>query len=272
MTHVHVLKLGGGAGVEHAAALRNLAARILDGEPWVLVHGCSAAANDLAEQVGYAVRTITSPGGHTSRYTDARMIEIYSAAAASVNQQMTAQLTAHGVRAVGLAGPGVINARRKEAIRAIRDGRPIIIRDDYSGTITGTAIGVLHTLLDAGLTPVVAPLAIGEQFERLNVDGDLVAATIAHELGADTLIILSNIPGLLRDVDDPASVVPRFGLHEMERYETLAQGRMKKKLIAAQQAEVERVILADARVDNPLDDALNGAGTHITREVVYAGH
>ncbi len=47
---------------------------------------------------------------------------------------------------------------------------------------------------------------------------------------------------------------------------------MKKKLLAAQQAEVARVILADARVDYPLDAALNGAGTHITREVVYAGH
>jgi acetylglutamate/LysW-gamma-L-alpha-aminoadipate kinase len=272
MTALHILKLGGGAGVEHAAALRNLAARILDGEQWVLVHGCSAAANDLAEQVGYTVRTITSPGGHTSRYTDARMIDIYSAAAASVNQQMTAQLAAHGVGAVGLAGPGVIHARRKEAIRAIRDGRPVIIRDDYSGTITGTATDVLRTLLDAGMTPVVAPLAIGEQFERLNVDGDLVAATIARELGADTLIILSNVPGLLREVCDPASVVPHFGLHEMARYEPLAEGRMKKKLIAAQQAEIDRVILADARVNDPLDDALNGAGTHITREVVYAGH
>jgi acetylglutamate/LysW-gamma-L-alpha-aminoadipate kinase len=272
MTTIHVLKLGGGAGVEHAAALRNLASRILDGEPWVLVHGCSAAADDLALQVGYTVQTITSPGGYTSRYTDARMIEIYSAAAASVNQQLTAQLVGHGVRAVGLAGPGVIYARRKEAIRAIRDGRPVIIRDDYSGTITGTATGLLHTLLDAGLTPVVAPLAIGEQFERLNVDGDLAAAAIARELGANTLIILSNVPGLLRDVDDPASVVPQFGLHEMARHEPLAQGRMKKKLIAAQQAEIERVILADARVDYPLDDALNGAGTHIVREVVYAGH
>ena len=90
----------------------------------MLVHGCSAAANDLAEQVGYPVRTITGPGGHTSRYTDARMIEIYSAAAASVNQQMTAQLAAHGVRAVGLAGPALIRARRHDAIRAIRRRAP----------------------------------------------------------------------------------------------------------------------------------------------------
>jgi acetylglutamate/LysW-gamma-L-alpha-aminoadipate kinase len=271
MTSLHVLKLGGGAGVEHAAALRNLAARIADGEQWVLVHGCSAAANDLAQQVGYTVRTITGPGGHISRYTDAKMIEIYSAAAASVNQQMTAQLAAHGIRAVGLAGPNLIHARRHAAIRAMRDGRPVIIRDDYSGTITGIEDDVLRTLLDAAMTPVVAPVALGEQYERLNVDGDLAAATIARELDADTLIILSNVPGLLRDVDDPASVVPWISAPEIERYDSLAQGRMKKKMLAAQQAQIPCVILADARVDHPLDAALNGAGTHIVREVSYAG-
>jgi acetylglutamate/LysW-gamma-L-alpha-aminoadipate kinase len=268
----HILKLGGGAGVEHALALQNLAARVKRGEQWILVHGCSAAANDLAQQVGCTVQTITSPGGHTSRYTDARMIEIYSAAAASVNQQITAQLVAHGIHAVGLAGPDVITARRKEAIRAIRGGRPVIIRDDYSGTITGVAVNLLRTLLDAGLTPVVAPVAIGEQFERLNVDGDLVAATIARELDAETLTILSNVPGLLYDVNDPASVVAFFPLREIDRYEPLAQGRMKKKLIAAQQAGVPQVILADARISFPLDAALDGAGTHIFREVAYVEH
>jgi hypothetical protein len=69
---------------------------------------------------------------------------------------------------------------------------------------------------------------------------------------------------------DPASVVPVR--HEIARYESLAQGRMKKKILAAQQAEIARVILADARVESPLDAALNGAGTHILREVVYAEH
>jgi acetylglutamate/LysW-gamma-L-alpha-aminoadipate kinase len=237
---IHILKLGGGAGVEHTRALHNLAARVQRGERWVLVHGTSAAANELARQVGYVVQTITSPGGHTSRYTDARMIEIYSAAAASVNQQMTAQLVRWGVRAVGLAGPNVITARRKQAIRAIRDGRPVVIRDDYSGTITGVAADLLAQLIDAELTPVIAPVALGEAFERLNVDGDLVAATVARELAADTLVILSNVPGLLRDMSDPASLVRQFTLRDLTAYEPLAEGRMKKKLLAARQASVAR--------------------------------
>ncbi len=269
---IHVLKLGGGAGIDHAPVLENLARRICQGERWVLVHGASATANALAEQAGYPVQTITGPGGHTSRYTDARMIDLYCAAAASVNQQITAQLAGLGVAVTGLAGPNIITAQRKTAIRAIRNGRTVVIRDDYSGTITGINTGVLITLLDAGLMPVIAPVALGETFERLNVDGDLVAATTARSLDADTLIILSNVPGLLRCIDDPASVVSGFSLHDLDAYESLAQGRMKKKLLAAQAANVPRVILADARITDPLDNALAGSGTHITNGVRHVEH
>ncbi len=264
---LHVLKLGGGAGIDSEPVMRNLAARILNGEQWVLVHGASDAANTLAEQVGHPVQTITSPGGHVSRYTDARMIALYSAAAASITQQIAAQLAGCGVAAVGLGGPNIIAAQRKTAIRAIRNGRPVVIRDDYSGTITGINVHILRTLLQAGLTPIVAPVAMGQEFERLNVDGDLVAATIAQALNAQTLVILSNVPGLLRDVNDPRSVVSRFILRDLDTYEPLAQGRMKKKLLAARAAQVAEVILADARIEQPLDAALAGAGTHIVRDL-----
>jgi acetylglutamate/LysW-gamma-L-alpha-aminoadipate kinase len=107
---------------------------------------------------------------------------------------------------------------------------------------------------------------MGEAFERLNVDGDLVAANIASEIGAETLIILSNVPGLLRDVQDPSSLVSHFSLHELSNYESLAAGRMKKKLLAAQQADAARVILADSRLPAPINAALNGGGTHILRD------
>jgi [amino group carrier protein]-L-2-aminoadipate 6-kinase len=265
---IHVIKLGGGAGVNHEAVLRNLAARIQAGEQWVLVHGASDAANKLSEAVGYPPQTITTPGGHTSRYTDARTIDLFSAAAGSVNQQMTAQLASFGIRAVGLAGPNLIQARRKEAIRAIREGRQVIIRDDHSGTITGINRDVIETLLSAGYTPVIAPLAMGEAYERLNVDGDLVAAQVARSLSAETLIILSNVPGLLRDVNDPATLIPAFGLDELTRYEGFAGGRMKKKVMAAAEAQLDRTILADSRLNQPIDAALGGAGTHITRQQV----
>lgn len=269
-TNLHILKIGGGAGIDPQPVLHNLAQRIRQGERWVLVHGASDMTNTLAAQANIPVQTITSPGGHTSRYTNAEMITIYRAAAAAVNQEMAAHLAAEGINAVGLAGPNIIRARRKSAIRAVRSGRPVVIRDDHSGLITAINQPVLSALLDAGLTPVIAPVALGEHQEYLNVDGDLAAAQVAHTLGAASLMILSNVPGLLRDLDDPASVIDRIAGHELARYDTIAQGRMKKKLIAAQQSGTARVILADARCENPIDRALAGAGTHIIHEVAYA--
>jgi acetylglutamate/LysW-gamma-L-alpha-aminoadipate kinase len=260
---IHVLKIGGGRGIDSTEALRNLAERIRQGERWVLVHGASAAADALAEQVGYPARTLVTPGGHSSRYTDARTLEIYCAATATVNQLLVARITSLGIRAVGLAGPTVIRARRKAAIRALVNGRQVLVRDDYTGTITGVNGDLLSLLLDQSYLPVVAPVALGEEYERLNIDGDLAAASIAHALGAESLVILSNVPGLLRDVNDPSSHISSFALTELETFEPVAHGRMKKKLLAAQTAQVSRTILGDARIDRPLDAALAGAGTHI---------
>jgi acetylglutamate/LysW-gamma-L-alpha-aminoadipate kinase len=154
------------------------------------------------------------------------------------------------------------------------NGRQLIVRDDYTGTITGINANLLSLLLSEGYVPVIAPVALGEEGERLNVDGDLAAAHISNALNAETLIILSNVPGLLRNLNDPSSLISSFDLTELERYEDFANGRMKKKLLAAQTAQTSRVILSDARTEQPLNAALAGAGTHIyagERYVEYAG-
>ncbi|MCS7071314.1 MAG: hypothetical protein NZM00_07395, partial [Anaerolinea sp.] len=100
---IGVLKLGGGAGVEHGPALADIAARVARGERWIVVHGASDAANRLAEAQGHPARTLVTPGGHTSRYTDARTLAIFCEAAAAVNADLTAQLAALGVAAIGLS-------------------------------------------------------------------------------------------------------------------------------------------------------------------------
>ncbi len=267
---MNVLKIGGGEGVNHAAILQNLAERVRDGEQWIVVHGVSAEANRLAEERGVSVQTITSPGGHVSRYTNAEMIDVYSDAVQVVNHNLVNHLVDLGVDSYGFGQPHIVRAERKSAIRAIRDGRQMVIRDDYSGRITQVDRNALLDVLEAGHVPVVAPIALGEEGESLNVDGDLVAAEIARAVGADTLIILSNVPGLLRDVNDPASVVSQFGLNDVEQFESYAQGRMKKKLIAAETAQVGRTILAGSHIENPLDAALAGGGTHIIGEMQHA--
>lgn len=266
MTPLYVLKIGGGAGIDPAAAARDLASRVAAGERWVVVHGASDAANTLGEAMGRPPRMLTTPGGHSSRYTDADTLEIFCAAAGLVNARVTAALAGLGAPAAGLSGLSVLRAERKTAIRALVDGRQVLVRDDFSGALTGADASLLQAVLAAGSVPVISPLALGAAGERLNVDGDLAAALIAGALGAQALIILSNVPGLLREVSDPASLVAHAAAADLPRLEGYAQGRMKKKVLAAGRAlaaGVPHVILADARAQQPLAAALAGGGTHI---------
>ena len=94
-------------------------------------------------------------------------------------------------------------------------------------------VPLLRQFMGPSRVPVVAPLALSTENEALNVDGDRVAARIAVAIEADALLILTNVAGLLRDDADPSSLVPETTLDEAER---LAQGRMKKKILAAREA------------------------------------
>lgn len=264
-----VIKIGGAAGVATERVLDEIAEYM--NEPGadrrlVLVHGGSELTNELARELGLEVHTLTSPSGMTSRYTDAETLRIYAmAVAGQINTELVAQLQGRGINALGLAGVDgrLLLARRKSAIRAlIPDGRVRIVRDDYTGQIEQVNAHLLNTLLDAGYLPIIAPLALGHAGERLNVDGDRAAAAIAGALGADELVIATNVPGLLRVVDDPTTLICRIEAERLEEYTAYAQGRMRKKLLGAQEGiagGVRRVYIGNA----PLRELLNGHGTTI---------
>ncbi len=263
-----IIKAGGGAGVDIEAVCRDVAPLAAAGRPVVLVHGASAAADALAQRAGVPVRTLTSPSGHASRYTDPETLEIYAAAAGQVNKRITALLQGLGCNAVGLSGVDgrLLLAQRKEAVRTVEAGRQRIVRDDYTGKLVSANTDLLRLLLHAGYTPVIAPLALGREAERLNVDGDRAAALVAASLHALTLVILSNVPGLLADFPDEASLVRHVPPDRLDWAEGLAQGRMKRKVLAAREAlagGVSTVILADSRLPRPVQAALAGGGTVI---------
>jgi [amino group carrier protein]-L-2-aminoadipate/L-glutamate 6-kinase len=121
-------------------------------------------------------------------------------------------------------------------------------------------------LLDAGYMPVIAPLAISPQGEALNVDADRAAAMIAGAAGADQLIMLTNVPGLLRQFPDESTLIARIDKAHVEASLDFAEGRMKKKVLGASEAlglGVREVIFADGRVENPIANARAGKGTVI---------
>ncbi len=265
-----VVKLGGTEGVDFAAICQDVVTLQREGWRMVLVHGGSAEANALGEALGHPPRFVTSPSGFTSRYTDRKTLEIFAAAVnGRVNTLLVEQLQALGINALGLSGLDgrLLVARRKEAIRIIENGRQKILRDDYTGTIEAVNVALLRLLLKEGYVPVVAPLALSPQGEALNVDADRAAAMIAAALQAATLVLLTGAPGLLRAFPDESSLIPRLTLAEMERALGYAEGRMKKKVLGAQEAlrgGVGRVIIADGRYSQPLLKALQGGGTWIT--------
>ena len=100
----------------------------------------------------------------------------------------------------------------------------------------------------------------------MNVDADGVAAAVAGALGATALVLLTNVPGVLRNKDDPSSLIPRIRAEEIDSVLPLAHGRMRKKLIAARdtvRAGVLRVVIAPSNVNAPVEGALAGGGTVI---------
>jgi [amino group carrier protein]-L-2-aminoadipate 6-kinase len=264
-----VIKVGGGAGINYAPLCEDLAALGAAGERVVLVHGGSDATNTLAGQLGHPPRFVTSPSGYTSRYTDRRTLEIFLMAAAGlVNKTLVERLQMLGVNALGLAGLDgrVLAGQRKAAIRIVEDGKQKILRDDWTGTVEHVNTTLLHMLLEGGYLPVIAPIAASAAGEALNVDGDRAAGALAGSLGAGTLLLLTNVPGLLHNFPDETSLVRHIPRAEVEDYLPVAQGRMKKKLLGASEAlaaGVGRVILADARVAQPITRALAGDGTTI---------
>ncbi len=264
-----VIKLGGTEGVDFAAACADIAALVSQGEKVVVVHGGSAEANALGEALGTPPRFVTSPSGFTSRYTDRPTLEIFAAAVnGKVNTLLTEQLQQSGVNAFGMSGLDgrLLQAKRKGSIRIVENGKRKILRGDYTGKIQAVNTALLETLLAAGYTPVIAPLAVSEKGEALNVDADRAAAMIAAAMKAEALLLLTAAPGLLKHFPDESSLIPQLSASQLETALDYAQGRMKKKVLGAQEAlqgGAQKVIIADGRIAHPITAALQGGGTHV---------
>lgn len=266
-----VIKLGGSRGIDTEAFVADLAAVVHGGEQVVFVHGGNKELDDLCVRLGIPVRQVTSATGQVSRFTDAETMDAFLMAyAGRINKRLVEKLQALGVNAVGLtAMDGRIAAgRRKSAIRVIEEGKPKMLHGDFAGSIETIDPKLPRLLVQNGYLPVLTPPAISTDGEAINVDGDKLAMELAVALGADTLLIFSNTPGLLADVNDEGSLVRHipFAGETDEVALSMAQGRMKKKVLSAFNAlkgGVGQVVFADARVAEPVQRALRGEGTVI---------
>ncbi len=266
-----VIKIGGAKGNNHEPLLNEIIDLLENkNKPYkfVLVHGVSDTADKLFKEVGITPKYIISPSGFKSRFTGEKERDLYAMACMKVNITLTGYLNSKGKYAWGISGftGKLAVGRRKDALRYVENNKIKIIRGNWSGTIKHINPKPIELILDSGGIPVVAPLATTEDGLPLNVDGDRMAAQIASAIGADVLIILSNVPGLLKDIQDPTSCIKDIDPQNIDEYEAFAKGNMKRKMLAAKEAiqqGVKKVIISDSRVEKPIEHALSGGGTHI---------
>lgn len=261
-----VVKIGGARGIALGTVCEDVVMLLAQGQRVVLVHGASDHVNRLCRRSGYEPRFLHSPSGYVSRYTDKGTRDIYVQAVSEFNAEIVRALNNAGVKAVGLTTPEqcVLRGERKRALKTLVEGRVRVVRDDYSGRPLDADITRLTQILDDGGVPVVPPLAMSPEDGFLNVDGDRVAGMIAGCLEADSLVLLSNVPGLLKNFAEGTGLISSVPRQEFNWALETAHGRMKKKVLGigeALESGARRAVVADGRVPHPLQQALAGGGT-----------
>src|SRR5262245_47730889 len=189
MPAVTVIKCGSHALADPYAVCADVAALTARGERVVLVHGGSADIDDLAGRLRVPSRRLVAPDGVLARHTDPAMLEVVTLALAGLTKpRLVTALVRHGVDAVGLTGldAGLLQAKRKRALRAVVEGRRVVVRDDQSGRIEEVNTSLLCLLLERGVVPVVSPPAVAEDYGAVNVNADRVAAAVPGALRGPT--------------------------------------------------------------------------------------
>ena len=254
-----VIKIGGSVvdGL-HPTTLADIKA-ISQKEKLVFVHGGGKEVTNIATKLGKEQRFIVSPGGVRSRYTDKETADIYTMVmSGKINKAIVGMLLKQGIRAVGIAGVdgAILKAERKKKLLIINEnGRKMVIDGGYTGKINAVDPSLVDKLVDDGFVPVISPIALSEDYDFLNVDGDRAAAYVAGGVKADRVIFVTNVPGLMLNeklvtaltLEQAKAVLPKIGFG------------MEKKILACTEAiemGVKEAIIASGQVDNPISSAM----------------
>jgi acetylglutamate kinase len=219
-----VVKLGGEvvSGGALPAIARDVARLVGEGARVMVTHGGGPQATALSKRLGLEPRLI---GGR--RITDEATLEVMKmTVAGQVNVDLCAGLRAEGVRAVGLHD--VVRATRRPP-RVVSGGGPEPIDFGHVGDPSGFDLALLDELGRAGRVPVVACLGHDDAGAIYNINADIVANQLAGALKADALVLVTSAPGVLRDVKDPSTRLPRLTVDEGRR--AIADGTVSGGMI-----------------------------------------
>ncbi len=256
---VIVIKYGG-AAMDRAPLARpfamDLSLLLHAGIHPVVVHGGGPQVSEVSAQLGLETRFVDG-----IRVTDAATLDVATMVlAGKLNTQVVGGLVADGVPAVGLSGVdgGLLLARRSTPDLG------------FVGEVVQVNTGVVRTLMDRDFVPVVASIAVDEAGQAYNVNADVVAAEIAAALGADKLVFMNDVPGVMGSGGDLLSELGVQECLDLLAADGVVEGGMIPKLESATRAikgGVRRVHMLDGRVEHALVLELftpEGIGTMIT--------
>ena len=257
-----VVKYGGNAMVNEQLkqqVMEDIALLWLIGVKVVLVHGGGPEISQTMEKLGKKAVFVDG-----LRVTDKETVDIVQMVlAGKVNKDLVNLIQTKGGHAVGLSGidGGIIEAKMKnEAL-------------GYVGQITKIRTQPITDLLEKNYIPVISTVASDRHGNTYNINGDTAAAYIAGALGAERLIMMTDIAGILMDKDDPSTLIPRVTIEEAKAlYEKgVVSGGMIPKVdccIEALNHGVDNVIIMDGRIPHSILMELltdEGAGTMVTK-------
>ena len=255
-----VIKYGGNAMINEnlkQQVMEDIVLLHLIGVKVVLVHGGGPEINELMAKLGKKAEFVDG-----LRVTDKETIDIVQMVlAGKVNKTLVNMLETKGGKAMGISG---------------MDGR--LIEADfkneklgYVGNITKINIQPVFDLLEKGYIPVISTIGCDKNGNSFNINGDTAAAHIAGALGAERLIMMTDIAGILRDKDDPSTLITKITISEAKKLydEGIISGGMIPKVdccIEAINKGVRKVIIMDGRIPHSILMELltnEGAGTMV---------
>ncbi len=274
----------GGAVVENTEALATLAKDVSlltsVGIDICIVHGGGPQATAMSEKLGLAPKFVEG-----RRITDADTLEIAKMVfAGKINLEILGALRAQGLSAVGLSGVSgdLVQAVRRQPTEYRDDdtGEKRVVDMGHVGDIESVDTYLLRELMDTGHVPVVSSLAADGDGNFLNINADTVATAMAVDLAADKFLLMTNVDGILRDKDDPSSLVATVTAAEAEKLiedGVIARGMIPKvnNALDALRGGVDRVhILNGERPHTLLTELLTkrGNGTLLTLEEQPPGY
>lgn len=222
------IKLGGEVvqGPHMAAIAADIAALVKGGTRVVVVHGGGPQATDLQKRLG---QTPTIIGGR--RVTDEATLEVMKMiVAGKVNVDLCSALVAAGAMPVGLHGASslAVKATRRPP-KVVTGGGPDPVDFGFVGDVVGVNAELVALLGKSGYVPVVACLGADAQGQVYNINADAVANQLAIRLDAQALVLVTDVPAVLRDVSDPSSRIGRMTMADGKR--AIDEGVVTKGMI-----------------------------------------